>query len=136
MKPTIKWIPVLQPLYLRDYNSAVSTDDHFQVCVNPERSFIEERSQLLREYSDRFRAYSQLLKDGNLEAAKDFERWSEGEFMMRVNDWYARLLSFGEDTYTADELAEIGRVDMHLLNWLQSECVQMIEAHRSQRKKN
>lgn len=135
MKPTIAWTPVLQPLYLRDYNSAIATDECFQVCVNPERAFMAERAKMIGEFTERFRAYSQAVKEGNTKEAAAFEAWSI-EFTQRINEWFARLLSFGEDKYTAAEIAQIGETDSHLLNWLQVECVRMIDAHRDGRKKN
>lgn len=136
MKVMLTWQPVLEKLPLKKYNPAVSTDDHFMVCVNPDRSFMDERAALMREFASRFDAYSKALKDKDEAAIEAFNEWSEQVFNARVNDWYARLLSYGDDKYTAEDLAEYGRVDAHFLNWLYAECIQMIEAHKSNRKKN
>jgi len=160
MKLTLIWQPVLEKLPLSKYNPAAAGDDHFMVCVNPEKSFMDERTAILREFSERFAAYEQASKSIFLNdqqspelteeqqaefllkrraetqgIVKDFLAWSENDFSHQVNHWYARLLSFGDDKYTAEELAEFGRVDVHFINWLYSECMQMIDAHRSARKK-
>lgn len=135
MKPTITWLPVLQALYLRDYNPAVTSDDHFLVCVNPQAEMWNERAAIMREFRERFEAYGAALKEKNVTVIQDFESWSGGEFEKRTMDWYARLLSFGEDKYTADELRQIESVDVNLLNWLFSRSIQMIEEHRRAKKK-
>lgn len=134
MKPAFEWRPVLLPLYVKAYNPAVTTDDHFLVCVNPPREFREERLNLMREFNERMEVY--VKAEPGSDAAKSYEDWLDTDFMPGINGWYARLLSHGEDKFTAEEIAEYGRLDAHFLNWLFAECIRMIDDHRSARKKN
>ena len=140
MKITLEWKPVLEPLHLREYNPAYG-DESIPVCVNPTQEFMEERAEIIHEFSERYNEYAKALaklkKDaGADDIIREFSEWSESKFTPALHDWCARLFSFGDDKYTADDLAEFGRIDAHFLNWLMRRAVEMIDEHKSGRKKN
>jgi len=146
MKPNIAWTPVLQPLTLSEYNPAASKEGAFQVCVNPPRGFTEERTELVREFVRRNNEYKRAVEGGgaksedqaraDVETIKAYSAWLDETFFPGLDDWFARLLSFGEDQFDAEEIAGIRRVDEHLFNWLTASCIRMIDDHRDARKKN
>lgn len=139
-----EWKPVFELLPLRGYYSDAPPNEGFMVCVNPTREFRQERADLLNEFSRRFAVYRSLDKKktrsadekaADDKAAQDFLDWSGGAFIPAMDGWFARLLSFGPDQYTADDIVEMRRVDEHLVNWLFVECIRMIEEHAGAKKK-
>ena len=138
MKITLEWKPVLEPLHLRDYNPAYG-DESISVCVNPPQEFMEERAEIIHEFSERYDEYSRTLlkkNDKDADVIREFSEWSESKFTPALHGWCARLFSYGDDKYSADDLAEFGRVDVHFLNWLMRRAVGMVDEHKSGRKKN
>lgn len=139
-KITLEWKPVIQPLDLGEYNPALA-GQVMPVCVNPPQEVMNERAKLMGEYLDGYAEYSKLVKTKDapsdaLEKIQAFDEWSKNTFSPAVDGWYARLFSHGEDAYTADDIAEFARVDAHFYNWLLRRAIEMIEEHRTGRKKN
>ena len=145
MKFTLEWKPVIEALDLGAYNPAFKGQS-IPVCVNPPQEFMDERAEIMREFSERFDEYAKAQTrltsndekkvESAQELIKAFQDWSEGHFTPAVHDWYARLFSYDGDIYSAADLTEYGRVDVHFLNWLMQRAIEMINEHRSGRKKN
>lgn len=139
-KFVFEWKAVIHPLDLGEYNPALAGQT-IPVCVNPQQEWMEERARLLNGFMERYREYNALLalKDAPadaLEKIQAFSAWTKDTFNPAVDDWYARLFSRGEETYTAAEIAEFARVDLHFYNWLLRRVIELIEEHRTGRKKN
>lgn len=139
MKFEIKYKPVLQPLPLSGYHPDYGTES-LQVCVNPPKAFMEEREALLKEQAERSDAASEQMKDPAAEvkqqAVDSLNEWAETVYLPQMNAWFARLWSFGDDKWSADDLGKIHETDAHLLTWLKVRSIEMVDAHRLARKKN
>lgn len=146
MKFELKWQPVLEPLSVRKYNKDAQEDHAFQVCVNPTPELWGERAKLLAEYADRYLTYEKHLRDvqnaeageapGLNEKVSEFLAWYNETFAPTNHSFIAKLLSFGEEQYSADDLESWRAVDPHFVNWLINQVIQMVEDHKTGRKKN
>jgi hypothetical protein len=140
----IEWKPVLQALPLSDYHPEYA-DNTIMVCVNPKPEFMKERDALMAEYSKRLlKAQAAAKKADNGELADKaaaeattaaFSEWSENVFLAGMQDWFARLWSFGEEKFSLADLNEYEQLDPHLTAWLKRRSMEMIEEHRIARKK-
>jgi hypothetical protein len=138
MKFQIVWKPVLVPLYLREYQPEYG-DECLQVCVNPATQFLTEKVALGEEYALRYAETAKLMTADDKKLAEkkvaDFLEWNNTEFMDRADGWFATLWSFGADQWTPADLKLIKETDPHLLTWLKNRSMEMIEAHKQDRKK-
>jgi hypothetical protein len=143
----IEWKPVLQALALSEYHPAYA-ENTIMVCVNPEPEFWQERAKLMEEYSKRLIELQALMteaRDGSkattedIEAAEQkneaFNQWAQQTFLPGMDDWFARLWSFGDEKWNKDDLNQFESTDSHLLTWLKTRSMEMIEEHRTARKK-
>lgn len=141
----IEWKPVLQTLALKEYHPGYG-EEVIMVCVNPQPEFWQERQELLNEFARRMREAdtavqkasitpSDELRDAAEKAAGEFGEWSRGTFVPAIWAWFAKLWSFGEDTWTPEEVAELDATDTHLTSWLNTRSIDMINEHKSARKK-
>jgi len=144
----LEWKPVLQALALKDYHLEYE-DNVIQVCVNPQPDFLQERTALMVENSSllmRVQRATQNIaqaKGDDLEAATQaareardsFNTWIQQGFLPGIQNWFARLWSFGNETFTAEDLDEYEKVDPHFLNWLKRRSMEMIDEHQAGRKK-
>ena len=144
----VTWKAVLQALMLRDYHPDYG-EECVMVCVNPQPEFMAEHVQFRRDYSIKITNVQLLTKKAEQDsgdtkresdiaagrAAAEFLDWTDKTFLPGINDWFARLWSYGDDKFTSDDLAQIERVDPHFLTWLKTRSIEMIEAHGSARKK-
>jgi hypothetical protein len=137
----LDWKPVLQAVALKDYHPDYA-DNVIQVCVNPQPAFWQERTDLMKEFERRSgEAQKRLFEMQQQQQPPDasivsaFTDWSENEFMPMINDWYARLWSFGSDPWTVADVNVINETDSHLLTWLKDRSIELIEDHRLDRKK-
>jgi hypothetical protein len=143
----IEWKPVLQPLMLKDYHPEYG-DEKIMICVNPQPAFWQEREALLREYRQRNGEISLLQKRAEIsqgdaveagrkatEAYISFIEWGETSFVPSMLGWFARLWSLGGEPYMEDDIRQFQEIDPHLLTWLQTRSIEMIETHASARKK-
>lgn len=138
----LKYQPVIQPLPLADYHQSFAPES-IPVCVNPPAPFMAERDRWVEEYSkwhlDIYGSTgsgSKFQGDDLVEKMKEFDSWRENVFLPALNDWFARLFSYGDEKYTAEDLAEYGQVDAHFLAWLKQRAMEMIQEHRTGVKKN
>ncbi len=148
MSIKITWKPVLQALALKDYHADYG-DEKIMVCVNPQPAFLRVRSQLMNDYAGRYSEVELLDKKAQIasderkheaetaagRASTELMDWAEKVFIPGINGWFASLWSFGDDTFTVEDLNEYHSVDPHFLNWLKARSIEMIENHASARKK-
>ncbi len=133
----IMWKPVLQALALKDYHPAFGKET-IMVCVNPKPEFFAERTALMADYSRRLvevQAALQAKAPDATEKNDAFNEWSEKTFLPGMQDWFARLWSFGEEQYTTSDINEYEQVDPHLATWLKRRSIEMIDEHAYARKK-
>jgi hypothetical protein len=140
MKFSLEWKPVIQLLDLGEYNQAFAGES-IPVCVNPTQETLSERTALIGEFSQRFAVYQKVLNaqekpENAVEQVQEFNTWAREVFTPGVDAWFARLFSHNGETYTAEEIAHFGRVDAHFYNWIMRRAIEMIDEHRSGRKKN
>ena len=123
------WKPVLQALALKGYHP--DYDQVIMVCINPQPEILQECGDVLQEYSLRI-AELQKQKPGACPDQKltELTSWLEKQVEPKINQWFARLWSYGSETFTADDLAGIHHVDPHLLNWLKRRTLEMINSQR------
>ena len=131
----LTWTPVIQYLELFEYAPALAGQS-ITVCVNPPQEVMDERAKIQGEFSKRFDAYTKALTDKDDAAIAEFTAWTKDVFVPGVNSWYARLFSHGEEKYTAEDITQYSSVDVHFYNWLLRRAIEMIDEHRSGRKKN
>ena len=137
----IEWKPVLQALALKDYHPAYGSET-IMVCVNPSPELWQERTNLQNENA---RRYAESNPESNArtnmdraeieQKAAEYLTWFAQEFVPQANDWFARLWSFGEEKFTVEDLAQYNNVDPHFLAWLKQRSIEMIDEHRTGRKK-
>jgi len=149
---------VIEPLRLGEYHPDYGQES-IEVCVNPRPEFMDERSKLLNEYTERYAKTNDLMKEReNLQtkqvkrpaktekridelndlieqSAADFLEWNDKEFVPQANAWFARLWSFGEDEWSVEDTQQIQEQDPAMLNWLKKRSMEMIEAHKEGAKK-
>jgi hypothetical protein len=143
----VTWQPVLRVLALKDYHPAFA-DEMINVCVNPQPDFWQERETLQNEYSQRlFEAQAATIKAGSAkedveelarrrdEKTAELDAYTKQFFLPGIQDWFARLWSFGDEKWTGEDLNDLENTDPHLLAWLKRRSIEMIEEHRAGRKK-
>ena len=144
----LTWKPVLQALALKEYHPDYG-DEKIMVLVNPTPEFMGEYVALRNEYAVRSVEVQRLMlsaetaSDADKPAAKEqavqkdqeYTAWVNDIFLPGMDDWYARLWSFGSDKYTVADLAEFNKVDPHFVTWAKASSVEMIDVHRTARKK-
>jgi hypothetical protein len=142
----IEWKPVLQALALSEYHPEFA-DNVIMVCVNPAPQFLQERQDLLAEYSKQLveaKAAADTAETSPndqeaerlaMEKGTAFDDYLNQTFVPKMQDWFAGLWSFGEEKFTVEDLDEYEKIDPHLLAWLKRRSIEMIDEHRAGQKK-
>lgn len=142
MAKSHNWKPILKPLQLSDYHPAYGAEK-ILVCVNPERKFWNQLSQLVRTWQERYKETARLnnavksAQGSDKRAAEisagqkagEFFIWGTQVYQQEYDGWFARLWSFGDEKYTAADLAEYRKLDTALVTWLQKRSIELICEH-------
>ena len=132
----IEWRPVLQPIALREYHEGYGTET-IMVCVNPTREFMQDRNELIQKNRELTEAMNKAgTEEEKIARPREYLQWYSETFLPKMQDWFARLWSYGSDQWTADDLNAMHETDAHLLEWLKNRSMEMIVVHARGIKKN
>jgi len=67
-------------------------------------------------------------------AQSEYKDYAE-KFVLRMNEWFAKLWSQGEEKETAEQIAELYNAEPALVEWMKRRSVEMLVEHRSNEKK-
>lgn len=149
MKLPDTWKPVIHLLDLGEYHADYAGQT-IPVCVNPTRTMMNERSNLLVEYATRFASYNKYneMAQNGIKLSDEQRQemnaslpealaWFDTTYAPAMNEWFAKLFSYKDgETCTAEELQNLRELDEHLVNWIMARAITMISEHASGRKKN
>jgi hypothetical protein len=151
---------IVKPMDLGEYDEGYR-GQVLEVWVNPPRAFVIERDeaiagfvvreQALRKMSvtqsvqtlESLRTKSWLKRMGERlgkpsnelqNAQSEYKDYAE-KFVLRMNEWFAKLWSQGEEKETAEQIAELYNAEPALVEWMKRRSVEMLVEHRSNEKK-
>jgi hypothetical protein len=114
--------PILRALELKNYHPDYA-GKVIWVCVN-QPYIVKEIYELLRGY----RLLTEETPEPDDRKAEELVALFEQNVDPKINECFARLWSYGPDSFTAKNLAEYQATDPHLITWLKTRSLEIVEA--------